>query len=314
MDIIFYKDGHVEPLTADQLPDYLGRNEGALWVDMLGPTEADIAVMRDLFCFHPLTIEDVCNKEQRPKAEEFTDYLFVILNPVNAEGYTFRELDVFVGKNFLVTVHHLPEPEVVAARKRIEPSRVHFPISATYLMYIMMDTVIDSYLPMLEAIDHEIDSLGEAMIHKPDKAMQMRLFQLKTALNDIWWTILPQKDIMNVLTHHQLVFIDKRSQYYLRDISDHLLRVMDIVQSSRDSVNGLINLYVSAVSNQLNVAVNRLTLFTIVIGVMAVIGGFYGMNFEHTWPPFDVAWGVPFVIVLMISSTAALYYLLQRRR
>jgi magnesium transporter len=126
-------------------------------------------------------------------------------------------------------------------------------------------------------------------------------------LVDMWRVVWPQREIFNRLTHHHLPFIDQEAlQYYLRDVSDHLLWITDMVNTFRDTITGIMDLYMSAVSNRLNQVVNRLTVFALVIGVLTVIGGFYGMNFAQTWPPFADPWGVPFVVGMMVVITGVL--------
>ena len=315
MEITHYTHTGQHILTDDEIPAKLQSTEGAIWIDVTNPSPEGLSFLHSLFDFHPLAVEDVFNHEQRPKAEEFSDHLFIILNPIAMQDGELNssELNIFVGKNYLITLHHNVEPVIIQARQRIDPKRVPFEVSATYLLYMILDTVVDSYLPILETIDLEIDELGAKLVQTPDPAMQIRLFQLKRTLNTLWWIVWPQQDILSALLNHQLVFIDPKSQYYLRDITDHLLRIADLIQGSRDTVTGLISLYVSAVSNQLNVAVNRLTMFTIIIGVIAVISGLYGMNFEHTWPPFDAPWGVPVVLGLMLLSILVVYRFAHRR-
>jgi magnesium transporter len=316
MQITYYTHHEIREATVDDLPALLQSDEGAIWVDMPAPTDDDLALLSQLFELHPLAIEDIRNQKQRPKAEEFADYLFIILNPITRENEWagFQELDVLVGRNYVVSVHLEKEPVIDAARRRIDPLRVPFPISATYLLYILFDTVIDDYFPVLEAIENEIEALGNQLLDQANPDMVNRLFQLKQSLNDIWRVVWPHRDIVNVLMNHELVFIDRKSQYYLRDISDHLARLADMAQSARDTIPSLISLYMSAVSNRLNYAVNRLTVFTIAIGILAVVVGFYGMNFQHTWPPFHWEHGIPIVLLLIIVLSVSILAIFRWRR
>ena len=315
-NITHYTQHAIRDVSWDELAPSLSSQEGALWVDITAPGESDLALLESVFHFHPLALEDTRNQKQRPKVEEFADHLFIILNPLNADdgAITDRELDVFVGNNYIVTVHSDAEPVIHAAQNRIDPNRLPFPISATYLLYVLFDTVVDGYFPILESIENEIDVLGTQLLDHPYPKMLSRFFQLKQSLNQIWRIVWPQRDVVSVLMNHELVFIDHKSQYYLRDIGDHLARIADTAQTARDAIPSLINLYMSAVSNRLNHAINRLTLFTIVIGVLAVFGGFYGMNFQRTWPPFESDWGVPVVLMMMAGLSALLLTLLRRDR
>lgn len=314
--ILYHSETSDEMIQPETLAQILQDTKGIFWIDITNPSSIDIEVLHEVFAFHPLTIEDIQNQEQRPKVEEFTDYLFMIVNPVAFSGgiITPRELDVFVGKHYMVTVHRDDEPFIHEARTRIQPERHPFEISVTYLLYLILDTIMDSYLPILEHMEQDIDELGNQLLSSPKPEMQAQLLELKRNVNTLWWIILPKKDILNTLTGHHLVFIDEKSKYYLRDVDDHLNRIMTMIQINRDNVSSLINLYVSSVSNQLNESVSRLTIFTIIVGTLAVMSGFYGMNFEHTWPPFDAVWGIPVVMVLMLLMMIAVYIFIRRIR
>jgi magnesium transporter len=313
MHITHFTQHDSQAVTLDQLESILKQGDGAVWIDVDASNADDITFLQHRFNFHPLAIEDVLHQEQRPKAEEFSDHLFIILNPIGKFGdeELFRELDVFVGANYLITAHLGEERIVATAQKRLAPERLILPISSTYLLYVLMDTIVDDYLPFLEQIEDHIEKLGNEALTNPRKSILTDIFELKQALNEIWWVVWPQQDIINVLTHHGLVFIDNNSTYYLRDVADHLARIMNTIQSSRDTVNGLINIYMSSVSNQLNHAVGRITFLTIVIGILAVFSGFYGMNFERTWPPFGVDWGVPVVVLMMLGTCLVVYVFLR---
>jgi magnesium transporter len=259
--------------------------------------------MQEIFKFHPLAIEDTRNQEQRPKAEEYNDYLFIILNPVaNVSGeIDFRELDVFVGRNYIVMVHPDREPVIAEAQRRIENGGGLVPCTSAYALYTLMDIVVDGYFPVLDFVGEEVERLESDILERPRTDTLNRLFALKRSLLNMWRIIWPQRDIFGTLIHHRLKFLDQESlEYYLRDVSDHLLWIADMVSTSRDTLTSMMDLHMSSISNRLNKVVNRLTVVTIVSGVMAVITGFYGMNFQTTWPPFDNPGGVPFVLGLML--------------
>jgi magnesium transporter len=264
----------INVVPTEDLQRLLKTENVTVWVDMIGPTDEHIRVMREVFQFHQLAIDDTRNQEQRPKIEEYANYLFIILNPVDhiKENVDFRELDVFIGPNFVVTVHPHEEPVIEQARLRLQGS-VALPPTASSALYAMMDVVIDGYFPILDHVGEEVEELEDLILVKPNTETMNRL--------------------------------DQRSlQYYLRDVSDHLMWIADMVNTLRDTLTSLIDLHMSSVSNRLNKVVNRLTVMTIVIGVFTVISGFYGMNFEQTWPPFSAPWGVPFVLGLMTFAAA----------
>jgi magnesium transporter len=296
----------INVVPTEDLQRLLKTENVTVWVDMIGPTDEHIRVMREVFQFHQLAIDDTRNQEQRPKIEEYANYLFIILNPVDhiKENVDFRELDVFIGPNFVVTVHPHEEPVIEQARLRLQGS-VALPPTASSALYAMMDVVIDGYFPILDHVGEEVEELEDLILVKPNTETMNRLFHLKRSLLEMWRIIWPQREIFNILMQHNLPYLDQRSlQYYLRDVSDHLMWIADMVNTLRDTLTSLIDLHMSSVSNRLNKVVNRLTVMTIVIGVFTVISGFYGMNFEQTWPPFSAPWGVPFVLGLMTFAAA----------
>jgi magnesium transporter len=266
-----------------------------------------VQAMRDIFHFHPLAIDDTRNQMQRPKVEEYEDHLFVILNPVSSDSekqVSFRELDVFVGKNYVVTVHRSSESVIDEVRKRVGNPIEVANVSAGYLLYVLVDIVVNSYFPILDGVGEDIDELESVILAKPSREALNNLFKLRKNLLELRRVVGPQRDMFNVLTRRDLPFVDQRLlQYYLRDVYDHLLRITDMVDTYRDALTSTVDLYMSAVSNRLNQIVNRLTVITIVIGMLGAVAGFYGMNFTHTWPPFSEPWSILFALGLMAFMT-----------
>lgn len=296
-----------------QLPHLLQAGN-LLWVDVTGPDDEEAAMLADLFHFHPLAIEDTRNQQQRPKVEEYPDHLFLILNPGLLEGSecSFRELDVFIARNMVVTVHPGPEPALAEAERRL--ARL-FPdgVGTAHLLYALLDTVVDGYFPILDDLGDEIDRLEETVLERPNQGALNRLFTLKRQLVVLRKVVAPQRDAMTLLNRRDLPYLDtQKLTYHLRDVQDHLLRITDMVDTFRDLLSSSIDLYMSATSNRLNRVVNRLTVVTIAVGALAVITGFYGMNFEHTWPPFRAWWGVPFTLAAMAASVATVVAVLRR--
>lgn len=310
-------DDSWRPVDIAGLPAALREPSGTIWTDITGPDASEVAVLLDTFGFHPLTVEDTRNQRQRPKFEEYADYLFLILNSAQQDGQDviFSELDVFVGRNFVVTVHAADEPVIAEARARLERLGQSPEITPGFLLYTLLDATVDTYFPLLDALEEEIETLGNRVLAHPRQHTLNRLFQLKNTLIDMWRAVWPQRELLNGLMHHSYPFADKSAiGPYLRDVSDHLLWIADMVTTFRDTLTSVIDLYMSAVSNRLNTVVNRLTVITVMIGLLTVISGFYGMNFAQTWPPFSAEWGVPAVIALMIGLVVGLLALFRRLR
>ena len=233
----------VDPAT---LAELLAEGKTPLWIDMTGPTREDIHAMREVFRFHPLAIEDTLNQQQRPKIEEYAGYFFMILNPITfgKPELDLRELDIFVGRNYVVTVHMGPEPVIDLTRRRLEEGQNALAASPGYLTYVLMDTVIDEYFPVLDALGEAIEQLEDEVMAEPRRALLAELFDIKHMLLEMWRVVWPQRDVFNQISHHSLPPADQEAlQHYLRDVTDHLLWVADMVSTFRDTLSSIMDLY-----------------------------------------------------------------------
>ena len=303
MNISVFSEHGTSNAQSAELPTLLARPDITIWVDMLGPTAEDLKVMETVFHFHPLAIDDTKNQHQRPKVEEFQGYFFTILNSVYFDDgeYNFKELDVFIGQNYLVTVHKDAEKLIDAMEVEVKSRPpVTGRITSGYLMYLLADLVVDSYFPITDHVSDQIDEFEELILSRPKQGIISQLFTLKRNLTEMWRVSGQQRDMFNVLMNRSFFANDQALQFYYRDVYDHVLRISDIISTYRDTLASLMDLYLSSVSNRLNVVVNRLAVITIVIGLLTVISGFYGMNFEHTWPDIHDPNGVPIVLFAMV--------------
>lgn len=284
-----------------------------IWVDMIGPTTDDVQMMEQVFKFHPLTIEDTRNHHQHPSVQEYADYYFAILNPLAFEHgkLFFRELDVFISKHYLVTVRISADGMAQQIIDRmmgrlIAHKQAVAQVSSAYLMYLLADEVVNCYFPVIDRIGLELDRLEEEILHQPRDRSLERVFTLKRNLMELWRVTGQQRDMLSLLTNRAFFTQSKVLRYYFRDTYDHLLRINDMINTYRDVTTGLMDLYMSVVSNRLNRILQRLSAITIVTGVFTVISGFYGMNFESNFPPFDAPWATPVVAVVMATLGGAL--------
>ncbi|NWF70775.1 MAG: magnesium/cobalt transporter CorA [Chloroflexi bacterium] len=309
MNVITYGPEGSKVCEKHEISGYLSREGYTVWVDLAAAEAEGLHVLRDIFQFHPLAIEDTINQRQRPKIEQYNGYLFIILNsvskaPQEKADVEFHEVNAFVGRNYLVTVHLRGEKIIDEMQARLQRANQANLMSAGYLLYHLLDVMVDGYFPVLDELADRIETLEEDVLARPRKQLLDEMFALRRVLSEMWRVVGHQRDMFGLLLHHQEVFIKSDVlQYYMRDVYDHLIRISDTVNTFRDLLTGMVELYMSAVSNRLNMVVTRLTVITLVIGVMTVISGFYGMNFEnHTtfWPPLDAPWGVGAVVGMML--------------
>lgn len=303
-----------QPVDTDDIPALLASDK-VFWIDMIGPTQEHIRVMRDVLGFHPLAIEDTINQRQRPKVEDYGEVIFTILNTISVvDGEVeFAEVDLFVSRRYLVTVHEKAEPLIEHVIRQCGTTNNGVPVSVGYAVYALMNRMVDDYFPILDRIGDEIDDLNERILEKPRQEDLNRVFRIKRMLTEIWRVSGQQRDMFSYLSRDDSRIVsDQVLRYYIRDVYDHLLRVSDTVNTFRDTLSSVVDLYLSSFSNRLNVTVKRLTVLTLGIGIMTVISGFYGMNFEQTFPPFEAPWGVPFVLLLMLAGLGALALYVRR--
>ena len=313
MHITVFEANGPREATADELAGLIAGSD-TFWVDMIGPTDEDKQAMREVFGFHPLTIQQTFNEKQRPKIEEYGDYLFLILDPVTPgeNRLAFRELDLFVGAQYVVTVHMGPEPIIAEVRKRLAVG-TNGTLSSAQLMYVVLDVVVDAYFPVLDAAGAGIEAIEQMILTHPSEAVMNDIINLKRVLNGLWRVLWPQRDVVHSLIHHDIDFIDKKEiKHYLRDVSEHLMWLSDMIDNARDMLTGLSDLYMSAVSLRLSQSVNRLTVWAVVIGMLTVISAFYGMNFLNTWPPYNAPWSILGVVGIMAGLSALLVWMLRR--
>ena len=252
-------------------------------VDGLGdlPTLQALAAR---FNLHPLTLEDVLNTGQRPKTEEFEDYLFIVAQMVYHDSemaLCSEQVSMFLGKNLLITIQEEPEYDVFEhVRERLRSGRGSLRKSkADYLAYALLDSIIDHYYPVLEKIGADIDELESRLLTNPARGMVQKLHEHKRGLTQLRRFVWPMRDVVNSMLHDQTVYVSKPTKLFLRDCYDHTVQLMDLVESYREVSAGLMELYHSSVGLRTNEVMRVLTVITSVFIPLTFIAGVYGMNF-----------------------------------
>jgi len=318
MQITRFTGSGLEKLDPDDPLDYLKTTSEVVWIDIADPAHPMLDRLAQHYNFHPLALEDTRNEQQRPKVEEYADHLFIIVNVLKHDGAAleFDELDIFLGRNYIVTVHNDCADIVQEARDRIQRTRIFRHHSSEYLLYVLVDVVVDRFFPITNWIDSEIERLNEEMLFDPTQERLQYVFKLRQMINELWHIVGQQLDMFNVLTRREEDLLTNHDvlHYYLRDVHDHLIRLHNMTSTFRDHLSGVVDLYISANSNRLNVVVNRLAIITIVIGILTVVSGFYGMNFTEMWPPLSKDWGMFYALGLMVVLSVGTLIILRRLR
>lgn len=268
----------------EKLKQALEERHGLLWVDFCGePDETCEPILRDLFGFHPLAVEDALQQTNLPKVDDWGEYLYIVIDSLDfspQEGALRQvELDVFLGAHYLVTHHDEPIPALERAWESCQRDVRHTQDGADHLLYRIVDYVVAAYMPIIEQMDREIDEIEDRLFVSPSSDTVERLFALKRALLTMRRTLTPQREVLNKLARDDYRVIDRRDRIFFRDVYDALVRLHDLNESMRDLVGGALDTYLSVINNRMNDVMKTLTVITTLFMPISFITGFFGMNF-----------------------------------
>lgn len=295
------------------------------WVDVRGLGNLDILQrVGQVFDLHPLVLEDVVNMAERPKTEDYEDQLLIIARmvvpKVNAFGFYSEQVSLVLGKTYLLTVQEEPEHDCFdAVRSRIEKSKgIIRKSGADYLTYALLDAIIDGFFPVLERYGEQIEDLEEEVITKPTQKTLQKIYKIKRELLQLRRAIWPQRDVISSLMRDSGENISDEVRIYLRDCYDHAVQVIDMVETYRELTSGLMDVYLSAVSNKMNEIMKILTVVSSIFIPLTFVAGIYGMNFNTEKSPYNMPelnwyWGYPLCLAVMAAIAGGLLFFFWRR-
>ena len=316
MEIWVYRQGAEEVetgFTVDQLPELLKEEKTVTWIDMNEPAEADEHILLDVFHFHPLTVEDCRETRNSPKVEEFPAYLYFIVHGVRADTspdhFNTIELDGFLGKNYVITYHHEKFRSIDNVKQLLQTSPTACQRGSAFLLYQILDQIVDYYSPVLDDFDERIDRLEDDIftLDRPTKTILEEIMDLKRGVLRLRRISAKQKEVILRMSRGEFPLIEPHILPFYRDIHDHIGRVTDLAENYRDLISGAMEAYLSVVSNRMNEIMKVLTIFSAIMLPLTFIAGVYGMNFEHmpelsSKYGYFVVWGVMiFVAVGMLG-------------
>jgi magnesium transporter len=271
---------HIDP---ERIRDHIKRDH-FFWLDLNSPGPDEVTQLHELFGFHPLALEDTEHFGQRPKLDNYGDYIFLVFYGAwrhSAEDpEPLREVHLFITGEYLVTVHRDPLPALDHQRAQLDGRVLH---SEQFLLYRVFDALVDSFFPILADIDDEIDDLEAAVLDDPTEEQLQRLFALKRQLLAMRKVVTPQRDLFasSVDQIAELPGLELDERDYFRDVYDHLIRISDLIDSYRDLLSGATDLYLSTVSNRQNDVMKQLTVIATIFLPLGFITGFFGQNFSY---------------------------------
>jgi magnesium transporter len=255
--------------------------DGFFWLDLSRPTQEDFGILREVFKFHPLAVEDSEQFNQRAKIDAYDDFVFIVVYGAQPNDHRLVEVHCFYSELFLVTVHREACPMLTEIRKRYE-QREKAIEQPSLLLYRVIDGLVDSFFPSLAAFDDRIDELEDGIFLNADDSQLQEMFQMKRLLVTMRKTATPQRDafasVMGGVA--ELPGLGDEDERYFRDIYDRLIRISDLIDSYRDLLTGAMDVYLTTVSNRLNSVLKQLTIIATIFLPLTFITGFFGQNFD----------------------------------
>jgi magnesium transporter len=317
INCVAYQDGkRLGEIRPDEIHRYLATPGCFVWVALLERDAAVLEQMQAQFGLHPLAVEDAKHGHQRPKIEDYGESLFVVLHLLEPDNGSLRvgEVDVFAGPNYILTIRSHAEQGFQSVRARAEGEPELLRLGSGYVLYALVDAVVDRYFPLLDAIETELEAIEDRIFagSSPRENVEA-LYGLKQKLGVFRHAVAPLLEAVNNLYGARAPRVCADMKEYFRDVSDHLQRLNQTIESIRDTIATAISVNLSMISLQENETMKRLAAYGALVAVPTMIAGVYGMNFEHM-PELGYRYGYVTVVALMVAIDAYLFYRLRKAK
>lgn len=287
-----------------------------LWLDLEGPGQQEVLLLREVFRFHPLAIEDCLHGLQRPKLDDYVDYLFLVLHAVSErspEGrFNVAQIDAFIAPTYLVTVHAEPFSFVEETFQQCGQKRELLGKGTGFLLYQLLRRLVDAYFPVLDDVEERLATMEQNVFLEPERRLVAEIFALRRRILRVRKTLAPQRDALALLLQRAETFLRAEDRAYFLDIYDHVLRLVETTDNYRDLAAAGLEAYLTATSNRLNEIMKVLTVITTIMMPLSVIAGIYGMNFEYM-PELRSPYGYPVVLAVMAATAAGMLWYFRRK-
>ena len=287
------------------------------WISVAGVS--DVSTIQDVgnkFNLHPLTLEDIVNTTQRPKFEEFESYGFIVARVVTCGAEKFclemEQVSLVIGKNYVISFEEGDDNFFRAAKERVRNSQKLRSRGADYLAYVLLDSIVDSFFGVLESIGEQVEDLEVEVVEKATPATLKNIYQSKRVLLTTRRAAWPLRELISSLERSSTAIVSDGVRVYYRDIYDHIVEIIDIIETVRDMNSGMLDVYLSSVSNKMNAIMKVLTVITTIFMPLTFIAGVYGMNFKYM-PELESPYGYPGVLIVMLVIAVIMSILFRRK-
>ncbi|MCZ2808769.1 MAG: magnesium/cobalt transporter CorA [Candidatus Bathyarchaeota archaeon] len=291
----------------------------ATWINLDGIHQLDnIEKIGKHFKIHPLVLEDIMNTGQRPKMEDFGNYLFMALKMLRYdedENETKTEqVSLILSSNYVISFQESEGDVFDPIRDRIRSDRGRIrKMGVDYLAYSLIDAIVDNYFMVLEKIGEKIEDIEDELVKNPTPEVLHTIHRLKRELIFLRKSVWPLREVISRLERWESPLIDKSIDIYLRDVYDHTIQVIDALETFRDMLSGMLDIYLSSVSNRMNEVMKVLTIIATIFIPLTLVAGIYGMNFKYM-PELDWFWGYPMVYMIMLAIGVVMLIYFRRKK
>ncbi len=318
VNLIEYNEAFFNEIKIDNIQQYIPSSDESIisWLNIDGVHNIEtIEKLGELFNLHPLTLEDIVNTGQMPKMEEYDNYTFIVLKMLyyndSSKSVEVEQISICLGNNFVLTFQEEKERDAfkyVKERLRLSKGRLR-KMGPDYLVYSIIDSVVDSYFLILEKIGEKIELLEEQVLDEPSEQVLHQIHVLKREMIFLRKSIWPLRDVISTIEKGGSDFIHDSIHIYFRDVYDHTIRIIETIETYRDILSGILDIYLSSISNKINAVMKVLTIIATIFMPLTFLAGIYGMNFEYM-PELKWRWGYPLIlgIMLFIGITMVIYF------
>jgi len=320
MNFICYDEKNFEEFKIENVNTLkdLFKEKQVNWVDIVGTKNLDIIKsIGENFNIHPLIVEDIYSADQRLKIDYFPDYAFIVVKAVNyikGEIFELEQINIIFGKNFVFSFQEfLPNQfEQIFERIKQAKGRVR-KFGADYLVYVLLDILVDNYFTIMEDFSERIDELQEILIENPSPKVLQEIYELKKDLIKIRKAAWPLREVVSQISKIGAEFFNESTNIYFRDVYDHVIQIIDTLETYRDMLSGMVDIFMSSVSNKMNEIMKVLTIIATIFIPLTFIAGVYGMNFQFM-PELAWKWGYFLIMCLMIVIGIGMIIFFRRKK
>jgi magnesium transporter len=289
------------------------------WINIDGLHQVEILEkLGECYGFHPLVLEDILNTDQRPKMEDYGEYLYIVLKMIDQSNQSneilTEQISLILGSSFVISFQEREGDVFDPIRERIRNGKGRIrKMGADYLAYALLDSIVDNYFIVMEKLGEKIEFLEEELVKRPIPETLQTIHHLKREMIFFRKAVWPLREVIGSLERGELPLIKETTRIYLRDVYDHTIQVIDTIETFRDMVSGMLDIYLSSVSNRLNAVMKVLTIIATIFMPLTFIAGIYGMNFKYM-PELEWKWGYPMVWLVVIGISIFMLAYFKKKR